>query len=232
MTEPTVAVCVGFRPRNEHDQRVWDWCQRRWEAHFPYWHIFVADSLAEKYNRSEARNTAASMTDAEVLIFSNSDTTFYRADDMRAAVESAAAGTWALSANYVETSRGYCSVILHEDPADEIPDPLSSYDRQLPDSCAGPQIVRADQWRDVGRWDEAFTGWGWEDRSLMNALDALHAPHARIGTSVHLHHERTVLESPGANGAMRARWARLYRAAANRGPVAMRSMVDGLSSPT
>jgi hypothetical protein len=234
MTEPSVTVCVGFRPRNEHDQQCWDWCERRWHALLPDWRLIVADTSHDPYNRSAARNLAAvgcgEHGDPDVFVFANSDTTFLHADDMRAAVASAADGVWVLPALYVETNRGYTSVVLHEDPAAALPDPLSGYDRQLSASCAGPQVVRADQFRDVGGWDEGFTGWGWEDAAFRDALDTLHGPHTKIGTSVHLWHARGVPESPATNGKNRARWATIYKRASRRGPSAMRTAIETASS--
>lgn len=227
----TAAVCVGFRPRNEHDERVWDWCRRRWEALHPEWPVLVADSGHEKYNRSASHNAAAKRADGvDVLIFCNSDTVCYQANDVRLAVESAASGTWVLSDRYFETSQAYWSVVQHENPGDELPDPMSGYDRFLPDSCAGPQVMSAEAFAEVGGWDEGFTAWGWGDRALMDALDVLTGPHAKIGTTVHIYHPRGVAESPGANGAMRQRWATKYVRAKRRGPDAMRELLATIKS--
>lgn len=226
MTEPTVAVCVGVRPRDEHDERCWDWCRRRWRAVFPDWPIHVGDSPHEQYNRSAARNVAADGVDADVIVFANSDTTFMHESDMRISVMAAFEGFWVLPDVYFETNQGYTSVVLLEDPADSMPDPLSGYDRQLSNSCAGPQIMRTDWFRDVRGWDEGFTGWGWEDAAMREALDTLHGPHAKIGTSVHLWHARGRAESPSANGLNRARWMTRYKRAQRRGPAAMRAVIE------
>lgn len=232
MTVPTAAVCVGFRARSEHDERVWDWCRARWESCFPDWPVLVGDSGAEKYNRSASRNVAArNAGGADVLVFANSDTTFYGIGDMARAVRSAVEGTWVLPELYVETSRSYWEVMQHENPADVMADPLSSYDRRLTDSPAGPQVMSAAAFAEVGGWDEGFgSGWGWEDAAMRDALDVVCGKHAKMGTAVHLWHSRGVAESPQANGRNRARWASLYGRAARQGPSAMRSLLSDIKS--
>lgn len=219
-----VAVCVGFRPRNDHDQCLWDWSRRRWVALFPDWPILVADSGHEPFNRSASHNCAAEQADADVLIFANSDTIPLLAEDMRESVEIAVNGGWVLPRLYVEVSRGYTDVMLQEDPSREMADPLSGYDRQLTESPAGPQVMPYEWWDNV-RWDESFTGWGWNDAALRDALDTLHVTHVRVGTSVHLFHPRGKAESPAANGKNRMRWATRYRKAARQGPDAMRRVL-------
>lgn len=220
----SVAVCVGFRPRNDHETEVWNWCRARWEALFPDWPIVVADSGHAPFNRSASRNCAAEQTDADVLVFCNSDTTFLLSEEMRQAAELAASGEWVLPSLYFETSRGYTDVMLREDPSRGMADPLSGYERQLTESPAGPQVMPREWWDHI-KWDDGFTSWGWEDRAYMDAHDVLHKPHARQGVAVHLWHPKGRAEMPAANGKNRARWTSMYRRAARQGPEAMRRVL-------
>lgn len=158
----SVAVCVGFRPRNDHETEVWNWCRARWEALFPDWPVVVADSGHTPFNRSASRNRAAEQTDADVLVFCNADTVPLRAEEIRQSAEIASGGAWVLPREYFETSRGYTDVMLRENPSRDMADPLSGYERRLMESPAGPQIVPCEWFKDVGGWDEGYTTWGWE----------------------------------------------------------------------
>lgn len=187
-----VAVCVGFRPRNDHEQTLWDWCRQRWETVFPDWPVHTADSGHDPFNRSASRNRAADAAgDVDVYVFANADTTFLNSADMVDAAAVAATGQWVLPACYVETAAAYTDETVDSDPRAEMVDPLSDYERQLPDSPAGPQIMSRAAFVEANGWDERFVwGWGREDWALMIALDTLCGPHVRVGTAVHLWHPR------------------------------------------
>lgn len=186
-------MCVPFRARNEHEIRVWDWCHRWWSTHFPNWSIHVADSGHDPFNRSASRNIPirdAGRFAPDVWVFANADTVYADHVDAFNAAVIAANGGWCLPSNYVETSEEYTADRLASDPGGPLPDPLSSYVRQLPDSPAGPQVVSHEAIMAVHGWDERFVGWGREDTAMQAALDVLHVPHTRHGVAVHLWHPR------------------------------------------
>lgn len=209
------AVCIGSRPRNDHEAEVLEWCATRWRSLYP---VHIADSDGDaKFNRSAARNNAAAAAgEPDVLIFANADTVFLDAHDITQAVHAAAASiSWSLSARYIETSVSYTADALRANPTAVMPDPLSSYERQLSESPAGYQIVPRVWFEDIRGWDERFgSGWGWEDAAFRDALDVLHAPHERYGTAVHLWHPRGPELAPQANRPNRALWLAKYRRAA------------------
>lgn len=226
----TVAVCVPFRPRNDHETRLWAWVEARWRALFPDWQVCVADSGHIPFNRSASRNLAAEQCpDASTLIFANADTTFSDPSDLVTAVDIVGSGGWTLPALYVETSSQFTAGTLALDPSGPIGDPLGSYDRQLSDSPAGPQVVSREAWESVGRWDEAFAhGWAYEDAALRDALDVLRVPHTKVGVTCHLWHERTRAETVHDPGVQqnRIRYFRHYRKATKqRTPDARRAMM-------
>lgn len=222
----SVAICVPYRPRNDHDAKLWDWARRRWEALFPDWPVHVADSGHEPFNRSASRNAAAAQCpDAQVLVFANSDTVYETRNDVHAAIDVCRNGGWTLPHHYVETSDKYTAALLRMDPTCELPDPLSSYDRQLFRSVAGPQVMIREWWEDCGQWDEAYKSWGYEDDSLRIVLSGLHTEPTYVGQAVHLYHPRTRAEWPQSNRHNKIRRDRLYRRAASQGPAAIRRML-------
>lgn len=231
----STAVCIGYRARNPHEEALLDWVRRRWEVVGP---VHVGDAPGP-YNRSAARNAAAATVDpgTDVLVFVNADTVYRDLADVEASIASAVDGAWVLPDVYVETSEAYTRGVLSSDPTGPVPDPLSSYERQVRASPAGFQVVRADWFADVHGWDEGFgAGWGWEDAAFRDALDVLHAPHARIGWAVHLWHPRGPELAPAANRPNRVRWFTLYRRAAaqkteRRRVALMRAAVHRPDSP-
>lgn len=230
-----MAVCVGSRPRNAHEVDVEAWTVARWEATFPDWPVCVADSGDGPYNRSAARNVAAAQAGpVDVLVFANADTTFREPAEMAAAVAHASVGGWVLCESYVETSQAWTVAALGSDPGAPLDDPTApGYDRLVSESPAGWQVLPRVWFEDVGGWDEGFgSGWGWEDKAFMNAVDVLCGSHVRVGWAVHLWHPRGRELSPRANGANRARWSRLYGRALGRSGAdrvrAMRSATRGV----
>jgi hypothetical protein len=214
----TVAVCVPFRARNDHEVRLWDWCSRWWGHHFPDWSVFVADSGADPFNRAASRNAAvAAAVDAgpcpDVLVFANADTVHRDPHELSTAVAVAAVGGWSLPATYVETAEDWTGATLAADPGAGVPDPFTAYERQLADSPAGPQIIGWDPFRRVNGWDERYVfGWGREDTAFVAAAETLVGPASRIGTAVHLWHPRTRDDTFRARGygQSRAMWMRTY----------------------
>jgi hypothetical protein len=81
----------------------------------------------------------------------------------------------------------------------DLPDPYQ-LERHRDRSPGGFQTMPRAAWKEVDGWDENFTGWGWEDAAMRDALDVLWRPHQRVGIVVHLWHPRpadSVADHPG-----------------------------------
>jgi glycosyltransferase involved in cell wall biosynthesis len=143
-----VSVIIPFGHRNDHEDRLFAWCYRRWEREFPEYELLVGDG-GRPFNRSRARNRVAADAAGDVLVFINADTTWLDPLDIRRAVDRAAAGEWVLPAAYVETTEEYAIGVLNG-TRPGMPPP-GQYDRIRDMSCAGPQIVSAEHYRTLRR---------------------------------------------------------------------------------
>lgn len=218
-----VSVIIPFGHRNDHEDLLFAWCYRRWQREFPDFELLVGDG-GRPFNRSRARNHVASLATGQVFVFINADTTWLDPVDIRRATDSAGDGTWVLPAAYVETTEDYALGVIHG--AAPVMPPATQYSRIRDMSCAGPQIVSREQWEQAGRFDEGFTGWGWEDAAFRDAVDVLCGHHARIGTSLHLWHPKPV-DAVGGHPSFRAMRARgrRYSEARRAGRAAMLHLV-------
>lgn len=199
MTAPSVAVCVPFRARNDHDAQLQLWTAARWRALHPEWQYITADAdPAAPFNQSASRNVAARIAgDVDVLVFANADVALPWPDEMVTAVTMATqCKAWSLSSLYVETCESYAADALRSDPACAMADPLTCYVRQLPDSPAGPQVMPREAYEAANGWDERYTSWGRDDDSMRSALNVLWSQRVRAFRVAHLWHPRTRADGP------------------------------------
>lgn len=206
------AICIGYGARGSHEAALFAFCQERWQQHFPEWPIYVGDG-GIPYNRAAARNHAAAQAltvGADVLVFADADTIFLSPQGVADSVEHASQGGWTLTACYYMVGRAFTNRTLRWRTLQSPRGP--EIDRHLEQSPAGLQIMSTDAFAQVRGWDEHFTGWGWEDAAMRDALDTIVSPHIRLATVVHLWHPRPRHLTPRHpdSQASRARWRTLY----------------------
>lgn len=225
-SERRVSVCIPYRERDEHAAVVVARVQRQWRRHFPF-EIVVADSPGDgPFNRAAARNAAAAEASGDTLIFCDADTVFVDAQHVTNAIDVARQGGWTLPELYIQASREW--TMKHLDGVINIPTGRFAED-WWDDPLGGIIVVQRSALELVRGWDEGFTSWGWEDKALRDSLDVLVAEHERVGTVVHLWHERAEEITPSHPDVQqnRYRWQRIYMPARRLGPEAMRQAIDG-----
>lgn len=225
-----ITICIPFRDRGRDPLRRanLDTVLKHWAGY----DVLVVDDGRigdAQFNRSAAYNRAASQTDSEVLVFSESDMLLDH-DRLNEAID-AALERPGLVVPFTER---------HE---------LNAPDSQKVRDGAHPRSFRADVVMPkprrtgainvltretltlVGRYDEAFEGSWWDDRSMHIAFDMCAGPTRWIdGPSWHLYHlpgysgTHLTREDKQATARNKARW-RLYTQATT--PDQIRALTEG-----
>ena len=201
--------------------------------------LVSSDELEGPFNRSRAYNRAvAARPDADVYVFHEADM-LIPADQLRAAVDLAATSAgmivpfdayWYLTPEDTEKVRAGTS------PDGCIPEMVMANGT----SNGACNVVSRESMAAVGRWDETFAGWGWDDRAMARAFEVACRRRTRYipGRGVHLWHKPgwlatgrfhggTADVSPrevAASNANEARY-RLYERATT--PARVRSLTSG-----
>lgn len=204
------SVAIPYRRRDTWTHTLYEHVVGWWARSFPDWPLTIGDG-GHPFSRAHARNEAWRNSTGDVLVFCDADTIPLDAADVARAVEIAADGGWTLPARYWETSRQWTNRTL---AGVMVPPRRAQCRRVIDNSPGGLTVVGRAALDRVGGWDEAFTGWGWEDTALRASLDALWGQHVQVGEVAHLWHHRPhrlFLGQPDA-AANRARFKR-YAAA-------------------
>jgi hypothetical protein len=179
-----VDVCIPYWGTEPHRQRNFGYVHDWWVA--LGYTVHIADSPGETMNRAAARNHAATLGDAEVLVFADADTlgdpeligaacrhaydTGELSYPFNRFVGLSAAGT----TQYLKTGK-VGGVIKRVGPSKASP--------------GGILAVHRDLFEWAGRYDEGFTdGWGYEDVAFARAARTLGGVHRYPGAIIHLWH--------------------------------------------
>lgn len=232
----SVSVIVPFQPDPRQQGRrvpiqfgasredIFSWVKARWEALYPSFELVTAGSGDRAINRSAARNEAFRRCSGDVVIVADADIVFHHVN-VRIALEHIENGKrWVVGFDRYEQLDGPDTrKVLARDPVDLIERPARP--RWSTDQGnAGLLVMTRGAFTEVGGYDERFTGWGWEDWAIANALHTLVHPMLTVpGYVLHLRHP------PSAN---RGRDKRSMRPlfdpydAAFGNPEAMRAVID------
>lgn len=187
-----VVILVPRRGGVEDRDRLWAFARRWWENDFPDWRIVEGSHDYGPFNRAAALNRAAAAAGAEwdVAVCIDADV-LCDPHAVRAAVDVAAA-THRPVLGYHER------VHLTEKATQRI---LAGFDGNwkgpgfvkttLYDACSSCVVVSRRLWDEVEGFDEAFSGWGWEDVAFRVATETMSGGELikLAGTIFHLHHK-------------------------------------------
>lgn len=168
---------------------IFSWVRARWEALYPSFELVTAGSGDRAINRSAARNEAFMRSSGDVVIFADADIVFHHANVLMALQHIENGKRWVIGFDRYEQLDGPTTrKVLAGDPAypvDRPAKPRWSTDQ----GNAGLLIMTRGAFEEVGGYDEAFTGWGWEDWAIANALHTLVHPMVTVpGHVLHLRH--------------------------------------------
>lgn len=217
-----VAVCIPYRPGDNYRQNAWKYV-RDWWARRGY-PVHVGTGPDGLMNRAAARNEAARSASWDVAIFADADT-IGQPELIPKAVEAAVAGKLAYPFTEFEglSAVGTRNLIN------------GSGNRQIVKrkrlSPGGILAVSRDLYDEVGGYDEAFQGWGYEDLAFAYAAGTFAETHRELGTITHLWHPNSPEKSKAIAGKNlnRARKERYLAAAGD--PKKMRALLIELSFP-
>lgn len=184
-----VVILVPRRADNGHRDRLWAHCRSVWTDRNPSWRIVEGHHDEGPFNRSAAINKAAKIAgDWDVALVIDSDA-LPGEGQAAAAVDRAA-----------ETGRACFSFTDYYGLNDHMTTRvLDGFDgdwrkgaklkmlagRHVSSCLAVPRRL----WETIGGFDEAFRGWGWEDRAFVAACRTLGGGVDRIpGAVFHLWH--------------------------------------------
>lgn len=178
-----VSILIPYGPRNEREERIAGLTIDRWSKSFPDWEIVLGEG-GEPFNRSRARNDAASRASGDVFVICDADTTFFRATDLKVVSRIAGTRGWYLPAQYYQTTEEWTESLLAGGSIES----SVKYDREYNDQPGGWRICSRSDFETVGGFDEGFRGWGYEDTAFAEAMKVLVSPARRFGAALHLWH--------------------------------------------
>lgn len=186
-----VAICIPWRYDGPERRRIFAWVYERWFhlADAVGAEIVVADAEGDEFSRSRSRNRAAVETDAEHLVFVDADTTVPSVEVFRAALQLVRDGTAVLPYTHYYNLTTEATEQLLEEPTDVVIDRPRRYNHDLTTSVSGVVMLPRGAFEAVGRYDESFVGWGYEDNAFYVAVETMWHPWHRMNSFVvHLEH--------------------------------------------
>ncbi len=189
-----ISVLIPWRESSPDRKRIFDWVLARCRALLPEAGISLADSGHEVFNRGASINLAAREAKGDVFLISDADT-FFHADQIHAAVQLLEnQQTWVLPyETYVNLDAGSTERILAGPPTASVVAEDVTADFWLKDSVSGLIVLTKEDFEAMGGYDEAFRGWGHEDRAFEAAANTLVGPCQRLPAyCYHLDHEPTM----------------------------------------
>jgi hypothetical protein len=190
----SVSILIPYGYRSDWEEKLLFNVEKHWEHHFPDVEVVLGDG-GSPFNRAAARNNAASRTDAEILIFCDSDTLFVGASEVDVALASIHMGAvprWYGCRNYYMCSKKYTEDrlgLIMNLRARRYP-----WDKMIPHPPGGIVMCRRPDFEAAGGFDEGFQGWGYEDSAFHAAMEALWGRPGHFGDVYHLWHPKTRAE--------------------------------------
>lgn len=186
-----VAICLPYRDRGHDPLR-----KANLDRVLLHWNDFgalvqvVHDDRPqdEQFNRSAAYNRAAAQTDADILVFAESDmlVSFCQIQD---AIEAASASPGLVvpftQYQYLTAEDSQRVRDFHVSPTVCTPEWTMEDGR----SIGAINVLSRETFDAVGGYDESFEGSWWDDRAMHRAFDIAAGPTRWIsGPAYHLHH--------------------------------------------
>lgn len=216
-----VVILVPRREGVQERDDLWTFARTWWENDHPTWRIVEGRHDVGPFNRSAAINRAAAEAgDWDVAVIIDADV-LTNADVVRSAVDIAAA-TNAMVLSHDER------IMLSREGTKKIVGGYRGnwrvrgmFERIYTDGCSCCVAVSRALWDDVGGFDEAYVGWGYEDIAFRISCEAISAkPMVKLSAELwHLWHT-TSHENNQASDTYRANVARNVRYQAARGDAA------------
>jgi hypothetical protein len=187
-TSSDIAVIIPFRDRGSDPLRAAN--LKRVMQHWGGDAIIVGDGYRgqEQFNRSAAYNRGAELTDAEVIVYAESDMLIPHSQIQEAAELAASAPGLVVPF----TEYHYLTPQDSQDVRDGLLDPVDCVAEFVKDgrSCTGAINVLSRETLDaVGGWDETFQGNWYDDTAMHIAFEITAGPTRWVnGPAYHVYH--------------------------------------------
>lgn len=195
-----ISILIPYRPE-DGSKREHHWRIESFKKTVEFWNsiegydieVVTSDSIADRFNRSEARNNAFVKSTGDILVIADADTIVPH-KSFKEAVERVSSGelAWAIPyIHYYNLSVDFTKILLESEGVLPQPSDLThpaSYEHKVL-SYAGCLVLPREAYDVVGGYDEDFKGWGYEDNAFRLALDNEWGVHTRVdGAAWHLWH--------------------------------------------
>ena len=227
--KPTIIIPFRDRGNDPLRKQNLDRVLQSWVG----WDVFVAtDGRAgdAQFNRHKAYNQAAAHTESDILVYAESDMLINHSQIEQAIDQAASAPGLVVpfTERHELNPEDSVKVRAHElEPQDCQAEVIKPKPRRI----GAINILSRETLSLVGRWDEAFEGNWWDDRSMHIAFDMCAGPTRWIdGPSYHLYHlpgyqgKHLTAADKAATARNKRRW-QLYKQA--RTPERIRELTAG-----
>jgi len=178
---------------------ILNWNVRRLNKLFPGAEVLVSSDDGDgAFNRAQACNNGAKIATGDILCIVDSDTVF-NAHTISAGRQALEESPWVIPyGTYYRTDKVSGDNLLYMAPNAMISNYMLTYTHvfdfpptKYEEAVSGLIMVPREAYLDMGGFNEAFNGWGYEDRGFVRAADVILGGHGRCldGEVFHIWHE-------------------------------------------
>jgi predicted glycosyltransferase involved in capsule biosynthesis len=173
-----VSVVIPYRESGDERKRNFDYVCNYWKTFFPRYEVVVCDSGDDNFSRSKSRNQGIDLSHGDYLIIADADTVVppeaivLSLDLVEDGVPWLIAYEWYYNLTASKTE----DFVLDKRPSTSHP-VEGEYDHKL-ESWAGMLVIPREAFSLV-KYDERFSGWGYEDNAFQVEMDTLWGKHER-----------------------------------------------------
>lgn len=185
-----LSIIIPWRNDGGRRLEIFDWVMKRYHALFPGAQIILGIDDGEPFNRSKARNNAFRKVDRKYVLIGDADTVPFQENIMEGLTALVGTANWVIPyQTYFALTKESSDIILNSPYQDVL---FAGLKHEFAfQSWAGQLLMRSDDFRKTGGYDERFENWGFEDEAFLMCLDAILGPHSRTrGNTYHLWHPR------------------------------------------
>jgi hypothetical protein len=185
-----LSVILPYRPTEDgYRESIFNWMLSRYVKILPDAEIIVCDSGDEEFNRSKSRNIGVQQSTRDYLLIGDSDTMPFKSFILDGISRLEQGESWLFLYDfemYFNADQKSSLDILSREPEVDVSPEEISWEHKIT-SWAGQILMRSEDFKFIGGYDERFNGWGYEDNAFQVAADTCIGPHGRIPNAWTIH---------------------------------------------